>query len=100
MARQTSAFSFVHGDLTFACQVEGERSSARGPWWWFTVSSEAHQRHAPFPADAGDTRDDVRARIIAYYEHRQARRAEPAQSRWQQRGARPAAPAAPATPQA
>ncbi len=88
-------FSFVHEGRTFTCCVEGSRNAARGRWWWFAVSTVAHERHAPFPAAAQDTHDSVQRRIVAYYDDLIARRSAPYQSRWQGRqGARPAAPAA------
>lgn len=95
MSGTAKPFSFVHGDRTYTCSVETSRTASRGAWWWFSVSTEAHQRHAPFPALPGDTKADVQARIIAFYEAMLVKRAEPAQNRWQQRGQRPAA-AAPA----
>ncbi len=90
-------FSFVHDGRTFTCSVEASRHAARGTWWWFAVSSEPHQRHAPFPATAGDTRDDVQTRVAAFYDALIARRNAPVQNRWHGRGgARPAATSAPA----
>ena len=103
MAAPANAFSFVHGDRTFTCSVEGSQGSSRGRWWWFTVSTENGQRYAPFPAAAGDTKDDVRQRIIEFYETRLARQAEPRQNRWQSRSAAQreaaAAPAPEGTPE-
>lgn len=81
----TDAFSFVHEGRTFTCCVEGSSASARGSWWWFAVSGELHSRHAPFPAAATDTQDDVRERIVAYYDALLARRSAPYQSPWQVR---------------
>lgn len=85
MSGTTDAFSFEHEGRTFTCCVEGTRASARGPWWWFAVSTEVHQRHAPFPALATDSEPDVRARMIAYYDALVARRNAPYVSRWQGR---------------
>ncbi len=99
LAPPADAFSFVDAGRTYTCRVETARA---GAWWWFAVSTEAHQRHAPFRAEAGDTEDGVRARIVAYYEERLARRAAPpAGGPWHaRRAARPeggaAAPPGPA----
>lgn len=93
------AFAFVHDGRTFTCSVEGERASARGRWWWFRVSTESHQRHAPFPYADGDAPAEVQNRICAFYDNMIARRNEPYQSRWQGRGKpRPAASAEAAPP--
>ncbi len=83
------AFSFEHDGRTFTCCAEASRggahSSMRGTWWWFAVSTEAHQRHAPFPAAADDTPATVRERIISYHDALLARRNAPYQSPWQAR---------------
>jgi hypothetical protein len=83
-------FSFVDAGRTFTCRVEGARVGAADGWWWFDVSTERHERHAPFRAAASDTQAGVRERVVAYYDQWLARRAAPAQPRWQKR-ARPAA---------
>jgi len=91
-------FVFVDAGRTFTCEVEAPGRSRSETWWWFRVSTEDHQRYAPFRAAADDTRDDVRARVVAFYDNLLARRAEPAASRWQRRPVGPAAPAAAAPP--
>ena len=91
----TDAFSFLHDGRTFRCCVEAA-AQARGQWWWFSVSNEPHQRHAPFPHTATDTPDSVRGRIVEYHDALLARRAAPPQNRWQGR-ARQTPAAAPAT---
>ena len=93
MPGTTDAFTFEHEGRTFTCCVEA--SSARGPWWWFAVSTEAHQRHAPFPALASDSEADVRERMIAYHDALVARRNAPHVSRWQGRPVGRTATAAP-----
>jgi hypothetical protein len=90
MTARAHEFSFVNAGRTFTCCVEPLRASARDAWWWFAVSSESHQRHAPFRATDADTTADVQARIVAYYDDLLARRAAPAPGRWHSRG-RPAA---------
>jgi hypothetical protein len=93
----TDPFSFEHEGRTFTCQAEGSPASARGRWWWFAVSTEAHQRHAPFLAADTDTADAVRDRIVAYYDALLVSRAAPRQNPWQSRGRpRPAAGVNPA----
>jgi hypothetical protein len=80
-------FAFVDGDRTFTCHVEAPRHTPAEAWWWFHVSTERYQRHAPFRAATADTPVDVRARVVAYYDHLLARRAEPSQPRWGRRQA-------------
>lgn len=92
----TDAFDFVDGDRTFSCLAESRSASATEKWWWFRVSSERHQRYAPFRASAGDTHRNVQSRIIAYYDDLLARRAMPATSYYRRNA--PAAAAAPAAP--
>jgi hypothetical protein len=87
-------FAFVDADRTFTCHVEASRHTPAEAWWWFHVSTESYQRHAPFRAATTDTRGDVQARVVAYYDNLLARRAEPDRKRW---GRRPiASPAEPA----
>ena len=84
-------FAFVDAGRTFNCHVESPRYAPAESWWWFDVSTERDQRHAPFRASATDTRRDVQARVVAYYENLLERRAAPAPPRW---GRRPVAPGA------
>ena len=93
MIEAPSAFAFVDGDRTFTCRVEAARHAPAEAWWWFAVSTERDQRHAPFRAAATDTPRDVQARVVAYYDNLLARRAAPAQPRWGRRAAPPADPA-------
>ena len=94
-----TGFEFEDAGRTFICSVEPMRSEG---WWWFSVGSDIRQqRYAPFRAGPDDTRADVQARIVAYYDEMLARRAAPPQpNRWQRRtdgaAAAPAAGAAPA----
>jgi hypothetical protein len=73
-------FEFEHDGRTYACVVEQSRAVGGGVWWWFRVSGDAH-RYAPFRAAAGDTRESVRSRIVAYYTNRLARRSAPPPAR-------------------
>ena len=69
-------FEFEEGGRVYRCCVEGERSARTGAWWWFDVSGDA-QRYAPFHPEPGDTKNSVRARIVAYYNALLVRRAMP-----------------------
>jgi len=92
----TDEFSFVDRDRTFTCRAEARSiTSPSERWWWFQVSSEMHNRYAPFRAASGDTKRNVQSRIVAYYDDLLARRAAPATS-YYRRGA-PASTAATAT---
>ena len=94
---QHERVAFVDAGRTFDCCVETPfHSSARlrtEAWWWFRVSSEARQRFAPFRAVPDDTPDDVRGRIVAYYDALLASRAAPPLP-WWRRNFRAAAPGA------
>jgi hypothetical protein len=90
-------FAFTDAGRTFTCHVEPARGQ-RDAWWWFDVSTEKHQRHAPFRAVPDDTPDAVQARMVAYYDDLLARRAAPPVSRWQRSTPAAAAPAVPAAP--
>ena len=98
----TDEFEFVDGGRTFTCSVEAPGGSRPDGWWWFRVSPDTGgQRYAPFRVATGDTRADVQARVVAYYDDLLARRAQPATSNhWGRRGgsAKATPDAAPATP--
>ena len=66
-------FTFQADNLTFACRIEKGRAEGAQPWWWFTVTGEAH-RFAPFRPEVEDTVETVRARVLAYYRALVARR--------------------------
>ena len=86
-------FSFVDRGRTFQCRVAASRVTGPDPWWWFEVSTEQHQRHAPFRADPGETLDVVQQRMVAYYDNLLERRAAPVVKKW----SRPATQAAAAS---
>ena len=86
-------FSFVDRGRTFQCRVAASRVTGPDPWWWFEVSTEQHQRHAPFRADPDDTHDVVQQRMVAYYDNLLERRAAPVVKKW----SRPAPQAATAS---
>ena len=75
-------FSFVDRGRTFQCRVAASRVTGPDPWWWFEVSTEQHQRHAPFRADPDDTLDVVQQRMVAYYDNLLERRAAPVVKKW------------------
>ena len=75
-------FSFVDRGRTFQCRVAASRATGPDPWWWFEVSTEQHQRHAPFRADPDDTYDVVQQRMVAYYDNLLERRAAPVVKKW------------------
>lgn len=85
-------FSFVDRGRTFVCRVAASRVLGPDPWWWFEVSTEQHQRHAPFRYEATDSLEVVQQRMVAYYDNLLERRAAPVVKKW----SRPA-PAAAAT---
>jgi hypothetical protein len=90
--------AFVDAGRTFDCSVETPSRAGADAWWWFRVSTDDNQRYAPFRAEADDTADGVRCRVVAYYENLLARRAEPSRGRWPRGGRRdtPATTTAPA----
>jgi hypothetical protein len=73
MVSMTGAFHFVDGGRAYACRVEEPHGGRPEAWWWFDVAGDGN-RYAPFRAAVGDTEESVRARIVAYYEERLARR--------------------------
>jgi len=87
-------FSFEDSGRVFACHVARAQARDVAVWWWFTVSSDSN-RYAPFQAEAGDTEDSVRARVVAYYDALVTRRSAPREP-WR-RPDRPANPSAAAS---
>jgi hypothetical protein len=75
-------FSFVDRGRTFVCRVAASRVLGPDPWWWFEVSTEQHQRHAPFRYDATDSPEAVQQRMVAYYDNLLERRAAPVVKKW------------------
>jgi hypothetical protein len=69
-------FTFVDGGRTFTCSVE-VRAPRPEAWWWFGVSTEAHNRYAPFLAQKDDSQESVQQRIVAYYEDMLFKRSQP-----------------------
>ncbi len=91
-------FEFAADGRTYVCSVEERRGTQGEYWWWFSVSGD-QSSYAPFQAASSDTRTSVQERVLQFYLHRCARRAEPA-VRGGQWGRRPPQPAASVTPEA
>lgn len=64
-----NGFEFQDAGRTYVCTVEARNGDPEDSWWWFSVTSDA-QRYAPFRAASVDTRQSVRDRVVAFYEHR------------------------------
>lgn len=81
----TKDFEFVDEGRKFSCSVEAPRHAGMPPWWFFRLDNEERTRYAPFAASAGDTKQSVQARIVAYYAELQVIKARPVQQRafWQ-----------------
>jgi hypothetical protein len=96
MANQAQKFTFVDRGNEFECEAQISRTADRPSWWWFTVSSDTRrQRYAPFQMQDSDTEQNVKQRILEYYDRLLESRAAPATSHWQQRRAQRPAAAAP-----
>ncbi|HEY7395767.1 MAG TPA: hypothetical protein VH559_13025 [Gemmatimonadaceae bacterium] len=89
---------FKDGDLTFTCEAKSSPATPGTVWRWMSVTGES-QRYAAFRAVSGDTRADLRQRILAFYANLLAERARPREVRghW---GTRRPAQAAASTPDA
>jgi hypothetical protein len=87
MRRTIEAFEFEHGGRTYKCAAEARAGGKKEMWWWFRVSGDA-QRYAPFEVVAGESRDAVATRIVAWHVALLERRSAPAvspQAWWQRR---------------
>ena len=90
-------FEFDDNGRTFVCTAEPRQRSQDDQWWWFHVSNERHQqRYAPFRKERGDTRANVQARILAYFDDLVARRLRPPTSTYSRGPGRPRATPQPA----
>lgn len=78
---------------TLTCSTAGSPATPGTLWWWLQASGES-QRYAAFRTAAGDTPENLRPRLLAYYDQLLADRARPRLLRqhWSQRGAKPADP--------
>lgn len=99
MSKPVQDFAFFDNGNEFVCTVDRASPAGRPVWWWFSVASDTRgQRYAPFNAGPDDTQENVKQRIIEYYDRLLVSRAAPAVSHWQQRRANRPAAAAPAAP--
>lgn len=78
---------FKDGDRTFVCRAESSPATPGTLWWWVSITGES-SRYAAFRTASGDTEEDLRPRILAYYAQLLADRERPAMVRqhWAQRG--------------
>jgi hypothetical protein len=86
-------FEFAAEGRTYVCTVEERRGTAGEFWWWFTVTGDTSM-YAPFQAVSSDTRTSVQERVVAFYNNRVFKRAQPT-VRGGQWGRRPPTPAVP-----
>jgi hypothetical protein len=101
MPDQVQNFTFTDRGNEFECSYEIARAADRPSWWWFSVSSDTRrQRYAPFQMSDTDTEQNVKQRILEYYDRLLESRATPATSHWQQRRAQRPAAVATAAPEA
>ena len=79
---------FQDGERTFACRAAGSPATPGIAWWWVTISGES-QKYAAFQTQDGDTPQNLRPRILAYYAELIAGRERPREIRgnWGQRRA-------------
>ncbi len=66
------AFQFEDRGRTYECSVEAPRNAPKEARWWVSISDD-RQRYSPFEAASSDTKANVKARVIAFYNHRLAR---------------------------
>lgn len=79
---------FEDSGRTLTCRSASSPATPGTNWWWMDVSGES-QRWAAFRTESSDTPENLRPRIVAYYEQLLADRARPREVRphWSQRGA-------------
>lgn len=81
---------FEDNGRTLTCRSASSPATPGTSWWWLEVRGES-QRYAAFRTESGDTPENLRPRIIAWYAQLLADRARPREIR--PRWSRPAAPA-------
>ncbi|HJU74120.1 MAG TPA: hypothetical protein VJ717_10260 [Gemmatimonadaceae bacterium] len=84
-------FEFEDTGRIYRCHVRVPTAGLTESWWWFEVSGD-QQAYGAFRAAKTDTRASVRERIVAFYQHRLARLAEPPAPRYRGRPAGSGAP--------
>ena len=88
---------FEDGGRTMTCRRASSPATPGTMWWWIDISGES-QRYTAFRAERGDTAENLKPRVIAFYAKLLADRARPRE--FHQPWKRPAqAPAADAAPQ-
>lgn len=90
---QMDFMTFEDNGRTLTCRSASSPATPGTSWWWVEVSGES-QRYAAFRTQEDDTPENLRPRVIAYYEQLLAGRLRPRE--FQTRWGRPAAPKAPA----
>jgi len=77
---------FEDNGRTLTCRSASSPATPGTDWWWVAVTGES-QRYAAFRTDPGDTPENLRPRIVAYYEQLLVERARPREvrARWGQR---------------
>lgn len=92
-------FEFQADGRNYACTVEARTGPKAEFWWWFSVSGDM-QRYAVFQAVEGDTKGSVQERVLAFYNNRLYKLAQPTQrpSQWRKRETPAATPVVPAQP--
>src|SRR6476646_5137251 len=77
---------FRDGERLFTCRAASSPATPGTVWWWMSVTGES-QRYAAFRAEAGDTKANLRERILAYYANLLVERERPRDVRgpWNQR---------------
>jgi hypothetical protein len=71
---------FEDNGRTLTCQSASSPATPGTNWWWLEVSGES-QRYAAFRTEPGDTLENLRPRIVAYYLQMLADRARPREFR-------------------
>jgi hypothetical protein len=81
---------FKDDGRTLTCRSASSPATPGTTWWWLTVSDES-QRYAAFRTESGDTAENLRPRVLAYYAQLLADRARPREIRphWSGRRAAP-----------
>jgi hypothetical protein len=72
--------SFENGNITFTCEAGGSPATPGTMWWWVTFTGES-VRHAAFQKGKGDTQENVKSRVLGYYQKLLYDRARPAITR-------------------
>lgn len=91
---------FEDNGRTLTCRSGSSPATPGTNWWWLDVSGES-QRYAAFRRAPGDTPENLRPRLVAYYEQLLVDRARPRETRppWARRAAAPVAATPDATAQ-